>query len=57
MVAQELVNGLNLIPADEVGVLGNGEGIAAMVTKCDGAADEACSKAFEAAERVVAFAQ
>eukprot|EP00227_Mantoniella_beaufortii_P008275 CAMPEP_0197589596 /NCGR_PEP_ID=MMETSP1326-20131121/10489_1 /TAXON_ID=1155430 /ORGANISM="Genus nov. species nov., Strain RCC2288" /LENGTH=288 /DNA_ID=CAMNT_0043154549 /DNA_START=68 /DNA_END=934 /DNA_ORIENTATION=+ len=58
MVAQELVNGLNLIPADEVGVMGNGEGIAAMVAKCTGAADEAaCSKAFEAAERVVAFAQ
>ena len=47
MVAQELVNGLNLIPA----------ALLQMGKQCAGAVDEAaCAKAFEAAERVAVAA-
>ena len=53
MVAQELVNGLNLIPADEVLEEGRGAALVQMGKQCAGAVDEAaCAKAFEAAERV-----
>eukprot|EP00982_Pelagococcus_subviridis_P013094 31215-Pelagococcus_subviridis.AAC.7 len=52
MVAQELVNGLNLIPADEVLEMGKEGALKAMEAQCTGAPDEAaCAKAFEAAER------
>jgi len=57
MVAQELVNGLNLIPADEVLEMGKVGAFAAMEKQCGGAVDEAaCAKAFEAAERAAVFA-
>jgi hypothetical protein len=57
MVAQELVNGLNLIPADEVLEMGKVGAFAAMEKQCTGAVDEAaCAKAFEAAERAAIFA-
>jgi hypothetical protein len=57
MVAQELVNGLNLIPADEVLEMGKSGALEAMEKQCAGAADEAaCAKAFEAAERAAVFA-
>merc|ERR1712216_867713 len=48
MVAQELVNGLNLIPADEVLEEGRGAALVQMGKQCAGAVDEAaCAKAFE----------
>ena len=57
MVAQELVNGLNLIPADEVLEMGKVGAFSAMEKQCGGAVDEAaCAKAFEAAERAASFA-
>ena len=57
MVAQELVNGLNLIPADEVLEMGKEGALKAMEAQCTGAPDEAaCAKAFEAAERAAVFA-
>jgi len=57
MVAQELVNGLNLIPADEVLEEGRGAALLQMGKQCAGAVDEAaCAKAFEAAERVAVAA-
>jgi hypothetical protein len=57
MVAQELVNGLNLIPADEVLEMGKSGALEAMEKQCAGTADEAaCAKAFEAAERAAVFA-
>ena len=57
MVAQELVNGLNLIPADEVLEMGKVGAFGAMEKQCAGAVDEAaCAKAFEAAERAALFA-
>jgi len=57
MVAQELVNGLNLIPADEVLEMGKSGALEAMEKQCAGSADEAaCAKAFEAAERAAVFA-
>ena len=47
MVAQELVDGLNLIPSDVALKLGNG-GLQAMEQACAGKPDEAaCAKAFE----------
>jgi len=56
MVAQELVNGLNLIPADEVLEMGKEGALEAMEKQCTGAPDEAaCAKAFEAAERTAVF--
>jgi len=56
MVAQELVNGLNLIPADEVLEMGKDGALLAMEKQCTGAPDEAaCAKAFEAAERTAVF--
>jgi len=56
MVAQELVNGLNLIPADEVLEMGKEGALEAMEKQCTGAPDEAaCAKAFEAAERTAIF--
>lgn len=56
MIAQELVNGLNIIPADEVLEMGKASALVAMETQCTGAVDEAaCAKAFEAAERVATF--
>jgi hypothetical protein len=57
MVAQELVNGINLIPADEVLEMGKNGAFKAMEQQCTGAVDEAaCAKAFEAAERAANFA-
>ena len=57
MVAQELVNGLNLIPADEVLEMGKEGALVALEKQCAGAPDEAaCAKAFEAAERAAVFA-
>ena len=57
MVAQELVNGLNLIPADEVLEMGKEGALVAMESQCTGSANEAaCAKAFEAAERAAVFA-
>ena len=57
MVAQELVNGLNLIPADEVLEMGKEVALVAMESQCTGSANEAaCAKAFEAAERAAVFA-
>ena len=57
MVAQELVNGLNLIPADEVLEMGKEGALLALEKQCAGAPDEAaCAKAFEAAERAAVFA-
>jgi len=57
MVAQELVNGLNLIPADEVLEMGKSGALEAMEAQCTGSANEAaCAKAFEAAERAAVFA-
>jgi ABC-type iron transport system FetAB permease component len=57
MVAQELVNGLNLIPADEVLEMGKAGALEAMEAQCTGATNEAaCAKAFEAAERAAVFA-
>ena len=57
MIAQELVNGLNLIPADEVLEMGKEGALFAMEKQCAGAPDEAaCAKAFEAAERAAVFA-
>jgi len=57
MVAQELVNGLNLIPADEVLEMGKSGALEIMEKQCAGAPDEAaCAKAFEAAERAATFA-
>jgi len=48
-----LVNGLNILPADEVLEEGRGAALVQMGKKCAGAIDEAaCAKAFEAAERV-----
>uniref|UniRef100_A0A7S0XC12 Chlorophyll a-b binding protein, chloroplastic n=1 Tax=Mantoniella antarctica TaxID=81844 RepID=A0A7S0XC12_9CHLO len=56
MIAQELVNGLNLIPADEVLEMGKADALVAMGAQCAGTVDEAaCAKAFEAAERVATF--
>jgi len=56
MVAQELVNGLNLIPADEVLEMGKAGALVAMENECTGQIDEAaCAKAFEAAERAISF--
>ncbi len=53
MVAQELVNGLNILPADEVLEEGRGAALVQMGKQCAGVIDEAaCAKAFEAAERV-----
>ena len=50
MVAQELVNGLNLIPADEVLEMGKAGALEAMEAQCTGSVNEAvCAKAFEAA--------
>lgn len=50
MVAQELVNGLNIIPADEVLEMGKEGALVAMEKQCAGQIDEAaCAKAFEAA--------
>lgn len=58
MVAQELVNGLNLLPADEVLEMGKSGALELMEKQCAGAPDEAaCAKAFEAAERAIVFAQ
>jgi len=49
MIAQELVDGLNLLPADVALELGNGD-LQAMQKTCAGMVDEAaCAKAFEAA--------
>jgi len=46
MVAQELVNGLNLIPADEVLEMGKAGALEAMEAQCTGATNEAaCAKA------------
>jgi len=57
MIAQELVNGLNLIPADEVLEMGKADALLQMEAKCAGAVDEAaCAKAFEAGERAAVFA-
>ena len=57
MIAQELVNGLNLIPADEVLEMGKSGALEAMESQCTGSANEAaCAKAFEAAERAAVFA-
>jgi len=57
MVAQELVNGLNLIPADEVLEMGKASALIEMERECTGAIDEAaCAKAFEAGERAFTFA-
>jgi len=57
MVAQELVNGLNIIPADEVLEMGKAGALVAMENQCTGSVDEAaCAKAFEAAERAITFA-
>jgi len=57
MVAQELVNGLNIIPADEALELGREPALKAMEASCAGAVDEAaCAKAFEAALEVAARA-
>ena len=58
MVAQELNTGINLIPADEVlGFNVKGAGLKELEAACAGQPDEAaCAKAFEAAERVAAFA-
>ena len=57
MIAQELVNGLNLIPADEVLEMGKAGALEAMEAQCTGSANEAaCAKAFEAAERAAVFA-
>lgn len=58
MVAQELVNGLNLIPADEVLEMGKSAALEQMEKTCIGAAEgeAACAKAFEAAERAAVFA-
>jgi len=48
MVVQELVDGLNILPADIALELGNGD-LAAMERACAGKVDEAaCAKAFEA---------
>ena len=48
MIAQELVDGLNLIPSDIALELGNGD-LQAMEKACAGKPDEAaCAKAFEA---------
>lgn len=48
MVAQELVDGLNILPADIALELGNGD-LEAMEAACAGKVDEAvCAKAFEA---------
>jgi hypothetical protein len=48
MVAQELVDGLNILPADVALELGNGD-LQAMERACAGKVDEAaCAKAFEA---------
>ena len=53
LVAQELVNGLNILPADEVLEEGRSAALVQMGKQCAGAIDEAaCAKAFEAAERV-----
>jgi len=55
MVAQELVNGLNILPADEALELGKEPALRAMEASCAGAVDEsACAKAFEAALEVAA---
>merc|ERR1711906_84872 len=57
MIAQELVNGLNLIPADEVLEMGKEGALEAMEAQCTDSANEAaCAKAFEAAERAAVFA-
>jgi hypothetical protein len=49
MVAQELVNGLNILPADEALEMGSVD-LVAMEKACAGKIDEAaCAKAFEAA--------
>jgi len=56
MVAQELVNGLNIIPADEVLEMGKEGALKAMEAQCAGGLDEAaCAKAFEASERAILF--
>ena len=48
MIAQELVDGLNILPADIALELGNGD-LEAMEAACAGKVDEAaCAKAFEA---------
>jgi len=50
MVAQELVNGINILPADEVLEMGKAGALVAMEKECAGAINEAeCAKAFEAA--------
>lgn len=57
MIAQELVNGLNLLPADEVLEMGKSATLELMEKQCAGTPDEAaCAKAFEAAERAAVFA-
>ena len=57
MVAQELVDGLNLLPADFVLGQGGPEALKSLQERCADAADEAaCAKAFEEAERVAVLA-
>ena len=52
MVAQELVDGLNLLPADFVLGRGGPTALEELQRRCADTADEAaCAKAFEAAER------
>ena len=57
MVAQELVDGLNLLPADFVLGQGGPEALKSLQERCANTADEAaCAKAFEEAERAAVFA-
>ena len=57
MVAQELVDGLNLLPADFVLGQGGPEALKSLQERCANTADEAaCAKAFEETERVAVFA-
>lgn len=56
MVAQELVDGLNLLPADFVLGQGGPEALKSLQERCANTADEAaCAKAFEEAERAAVF--
>ena len=56
MVAQELVDGLNLLPADFVLGQGGPEALKSLQERCANTADEAaCAKAFEEAERSAVF--
>lgn len=58
MVAQELVNGLNILPADEVLEMGKSAELKEMIAECAGTVNEAaCAKAFEDAERLTTFTQ